>query len=102
MGRVSPGRVARIVVAPGLLAAGHLGLLYGVAEGRVGGTLFAAGELWAVALVLLLVVLRFAAIVLLPGFVLYKVVGLVFRWRWGRMAIRLPCKYTRKADRRRT
>jgi hypothetical protein len=80
VGRINLGRGGRrVLLVIALVLVGHLALLYGVAEGRVGGTLFAAGDLWAVALVLLLVVVRFAAIVLLPGFVLFKVVGLVFR-----------------------
>ncbi len=77
MGRINLGRE---VAGVALVALAHLGLLYGVAEGRVGGTLFAAGDLWAVALVLLLVVVRFTAIVLLPALVLCKVTGLIYRW----------------------
>lgn len=80
MDRINLGRVSRVVAVIALVTLVHLGLLYGVAAGRVGGTLFAAGDLWAVALVLLLVVVRFTAIVLLPALVLCKVTGLIFRW----------------------
>jgi hypothetical protein len=65
----------------------HLGLLYGLAGGDVVASLFAAGGQSSpapVALALLFVVTRFVAIVVLPGFMGYRLVLLLFSLRRAR------------------
>jgi hypothetical protein len=60
-----------------LVTALHLVLLYCMAEGKIVSTLFAAGPhlpLSSLVLAMVFLVVRLAAIVVLPGYVLYRLV----------------------------
>jgi hypothetical protein len=67
-----------------LVTALHLVLLYSMAEGKIVSTLFAAGPhlpFSSFVLAIAFLAVRLTAIVVLPGYVLYRLARVVVLWR---------------------